>query len=369
MTALAEHSVEMPADLHADRTPERNLRRPVKPAAERPDDDHTRPPSIADVLDARRLLAAHLDETPVRTYPALDAAVHDAGATDIALTIKHENLQPTGAFKVRGALNLLLRSTDAERARGVVAYSTGNHAQAVAYAARATGTACTIVMPQDPNPAKAQAVRELGAELVLHGTTFDDAATHATHLAETTGARLVGAAGDTRILAGVATAYLDLLTAAPDLDVLVVPVGGGSGAAGACTAAAAVAPGCEIIAVQSEASPSAHASWRTGTIQRLPNTSRAEGLATGTGFPLTQHVMRTHLTDFRTVTDQQIRHAQWTLLTTARTVAEGAGAAALAAVLADPARFAGRRVGIAVTGGNASPDELREVVALATTAR
>ncbi|ROS74471.1 threonine/serine dehydratase [Cellulomonas sp. PhB143] len=319
--------------------------------------DHTCPPTMGDVLEADLLLSAHLAETPVRTYDALDRA---AGAR---VVLKHENLQPTGAFKVRGALNVLLRSTADERARGVVAYSTGNHAQAVAHAARATGTACTIVMPERPNPAKADAVRALGARLVLHGATFDDAAAHAARISEQTGARLVGAAGDTRILAGVATAYLDLLRAAPDLDVLLVPVGGGSGAAGACTVASALAPRCEVIAVQSDASPSAYASWRSGVIERLPNTSRAEGLATGTGFPLTQQVMRAHLADFVTVTDDQIRDAQWTLLTAARTVAEGAGAAALAAVLADPGRFAGRRVGMAVTGGNASAAELREVVA------
>ncbi|MGO1342646.1 MAG: threonine ammonia-lyase, partial [Cellulosimicrobium funkei] len=277
--------------------------------------------------------------------------------------VKHENHQPTGAFKVRGALNLLLRLTPDERAHGVTAFSTGNHAQAVAHAARTTATPCTIVMPTDPNPTKADAVRDLGARLVLSGTTFDDAREHATALAAEDRSRLVSAANEPLLVAGVATAYLELLADAPDLDVLVVPVGGGSGAAAACLVAQALAPGLEVVAVQSAASPAAHDSWRARDLVARPNTSRAEGLATGTGFALTQAVLREHLDDFVLVDDDTIDRAAALYLTAARTVAEGAGAAALAAVLADPDRFAGRRVGVVCSGGNASPAELRRVSA------
>lgn len=315
------------------------------------------PPTMRDVLDARRLLAPHLDPTPARTYPALDRA------TGARVVVKHENLQPTGAFKVRGALNLLLRLTPEDRARGVTAFSTGNHAQAVAHAARAARAACTVVMPTDPNPTKAAAVRDLGARLVLAGTTFDDAREHATALAADDGSRLVSAANEPLLVAGVATAYVELLEHAPDLDVLVVPVGGGSGAAAACLVARALAPGLEVVAVQSSASPAAHDSWRAGQPVSRPSTSRAEGLATGTGFDLTQAVLREHLDDFVLVDDDAIDRAAALYLTAARTVAEGAGAAALAAVLADPARFAGRRVGVVCSGGNASPAELRRVCA------
>ncbi|MFI2703745.1 threonine/serine dehydratase [Cellulosimicrobium composti] len=315
------------------------------------------PPTMRDVLDARRLLAPHLDPTPARTYPALDRA------TRARVVVKHENLQPTGAFKVRGALNLLLRLTPEDRARGVTAFSTGNHAQAVAHAARTARAACTVVMPTDPNPTKAAAVRDLGARLVLAGTTFDDAREHATALAADDGSRLVSAANEPLLVAGVATAYVELLERAPDLDVLVVPVGGGSGAAAACLVARALAPGLEVVAVQSSASPAAHDSWRAGQPVSRPNTSRAEGLATGTGFDLTQAVLREHLDDFVLVDDDAIDRAAALYLTAARTVAEGAGAAALAAVLADPARFAGRRVGVVCSGGNASPAELRRVCA------
>jgi threonine dehydratase len=315
------------------------------------------PPTLRDVLDARRLLAPHLDPTPLRRYDPLDAA------TGAHLAVKHENLQPTGAFKVRGALNLLLRTTPAERARGVVAFSTGNHAQAVAHAARTTGTPCTIVMPTDPNPTKAAAVRALGADLVLHGATFDDARTHATALAAESGARLVSAANEPHLVAGVATAYLELLEQVPDLDAVVVPVGGGSGAAAACLVAAALAPDLEVFAVQSDGAPAAHDSWRTGSLETRGIRTRAEGLATGCGFALTQAVLREHLADFVLVDDDAIDRAAGLFLTGARTVAETAGAAGLAAVLADPSRFAGRRVGVVCTGGNASPAELRRVLA------
>lgn len=315
------------------------------------------PPTMRDVLDARRLLAAHLDPTPARTYAALDRA------TRAHVVVKHENLQPTGAFKVRGALNLLQRLAPDERTRGVTAFSTGNHAQAVAYAARTAGTPCTIVMPTSPNPTKADAVRDLGARLVLAGTTFDDAREHATALSADDGSRLVSAANEPLLVAGVATAYLELLERAPHLDVLVVPVGGGSGAAAACLVARALAPDLDVVAVQSTASPAAHDSWRARDLLSRPNTSRAEGLATGTGFALTQAMLRDHLADFVLVDDDAIDRAAALYLTAAHTVAEGAGASALAAVLADPERFAGRRVGVVCSGGNASPAELRRVAA------
>jgi threonine dehydratase len=316
------------------------------------------PPTIADVLAAQARLEGVVVRTPVGQYAELDRA------TDAAIVVKHENQQRTGAFKARGASNLLLSMSDAERARGVVAYSTGNHAQGVAYAARLTGTACTIVMPDDPNPVKLRAVLDLGADVLLHGANFDDARAQATALAESTGARLVGAANEPGIIAGVGTLYLELFQQAPGLDVLVVPVGGGSGAAAASLVAAAVAPGTAVIAVQSAASPAAHDSWHAGALVERVNTTRAEGLAVGCGFEVTQALMRRHLTDFVLVTDDQITAAQHLYLTGAHTVAEGAGAAALAAVLADPERFAGRNVGVVCTGGNASGDELRRALSV-----
>lgn len=318
-------------------------------------------PAFTDILKARRLVDRHLAPTPMWSYPALNDAV---GAT---VHVKHENVQPTGAFKVRGGITLLAALPPRERERGVVTFSTGNHAQSIAYAARLFEVPCVIVMPENPNPAKVQAVRALGADVELHGAGMTEAQEHAEKLAADRDMALIGVA-EPELICGVGTLYLEMFDAAPDLDVLVVPVGGGSGAAAASLVAAAIAPACRIIAVQSEASPAAHDSWRAGRCLARPNRTVVEGLATGRGVELPQRIMREHLADFRLVSDEEIRRAQRLLLTHAHTLAEGAGAAALAAVLARPGEFAGRRVGVVCTGGNASTAEVAEVLAAAPAA-
>lgn len=301
-------------------------------------------PTFPDVLRANNTLRRYLSPTPLR--PALGAF------------IKHENVQPTGAFKVRGGLNLLAGMD----ARGIVGYSTGNHAQSLAYAAAIFDVPCVIVMPVDPNPTKANAVRSLGAELVEAGADFDEARQHAIELARERGLRLVSAADEPDIITGVATAYLELFQQQPDIDTVIVPAGSGTGAAAACLVAAAVAPKCEIIAVQSAQSPAAHDSWHAGRPVDRPNKTIAEGLATGSGFELPQHILRGHLTDFVLVDDAAIRHAQWVMMRDAQTLAEGAGAAALAAYLAEPDRFRARKVALVCTGANASEAEIRDTV-------
>lgn len=319
-------------------------------------------PTIRDVYRADRVVSRYLRPTPMWSYPALDT---ELGAH---VLVKHENTQPIGAFKVRGGINLLASMPPAERERGVVAYSTGNHAQSIAYACGLFGAPCLIVMPADPNPAKVRAVRALGADVELHGPSMTEAAACAARRADERGMRLVSAGDEPELIAGVATCYLEMLTAEPDLDAIFVPVGGGSGAAGAGLVAAALAPACQVIAVQSQAAPAAHDCWRGGTAVSRPIGTVAEGLATGTGFALTQRMMAATLTDFMLVSDAEIRAAQLLLLSHAHTLAEGAGAAALAGLLAVSGtgnRFAGRRVAVACTGGNASPTELAEVLAAA----
>lgn len=322
------------------------------------------PPTVSDVLAAQQRIDGLVVRTPAAHHPALDRVVHAAGARGTRVVVKHENLQRTGAFKIRGALNLLRQLSEPARRRGIVGYSTGNHAQALADAAREVGAPCTIVMPEAPNPVKERAVRELGAEVLLHGERLEDACSLAEETAADRGARLVSAANEPDLVAGVATATLELLQQAPDLDVLVVPVGGGSGAAAAGLVAAALAPHLRVVGVQSAASPAAHDSWRAGELLSRPNGTRAEGLAVGRGFALTQQLLRAHLADFLLVDDDAITTAQHAYLTTARTVSEGAGAASLAAVLAHPDRFAGARVGVVCTGGNASETELRRALAV-----
>ncbi|MFI7626417.1 threonine/serine dehydratase [Microbispora rosea] len=312
---------------------------------------------IRDILDARRLIAPHLPETPLWSYPVLDAAV---GAE---VHVKHENVQPTGAFKVRGGIALLARMAD--RGRGVVTYSTGNHAQSVAYASRLYGVPCAVLMPENPNPAKVAAVEALGATVEIRGATMVEAAGHARDLAERAGRRLISPADEPDILAGVGTLYVELFTARPDLEAVFVPVGSGSGAAAACLAAAALAPGCRVVAVQSAQAPAAHDSWRLREPVTRPVKTVVEGLATGSAFALPQAVMRDGLADFVLVDDDDILRAQRLLLTEAHTLAEGAGAAALAGLLARREEFAGRTVAVVCTGGNAGPAELARLLASA----
>jgi threonine dehydratase len=318
---------------------------------------HMQLPTMTDVLRARRVLAAHLPPTPMWSYPALNATT---GATTF---VKHEHTQPVGAFKVRGGITLLSAMSPEERAAGVLGYSTGNHAQSLAYAAALFDAPCTIVMPAGASPTKAAAVRGLGAELVEFGADLDAAREHAEDLARFSGARLVSVGDEPELIAGVGTAYLEMFERAPELDAVFVPVGGGSGAAGACLVAAAVAPGCRIIGVQSSAAPAGHDSWEAGHGVRRPNRTVMEGLATGSGFELPQQILRDRLADFVLVDDADIRHAQRVLIKDAHTLVEGAGAAALAGLLVNRAAFAGLRVGVMCSGGNASEAELRVCLA------
>jgi threonine dehydratase len=309
-------------------------------------------PTFADILAARELLAGHLPATPMWSYPALDAV---AGAT---LYVKHENVQPVGSFKVRGGLTLLAGLPAGQRTRGLVTYSTGNHAQSIAYACAAFGVPCTIAMPATASAEKARAVRALGATLVLHGPDLAAAQERAERLATEQDAILVSPGDTGALVAGVGTAYLEVFEARPDLDAVVVPAGSGTGAAAACLVAAKLAPHCRVIAVQSSAAPAAHDSWRAGACLRRTSRTAADGLATGRGYALPQQLMRGGLADFHLVGDEQIAAAQRLLASHAHTLAEGAAAAALAAVLARPDEFAGGRVAIMCTGGNASAAEI-----------
>ncbi|MEU4214340.1 pyridoxal-phosphate dependent enzyme [Actinoplanes sp. NPDC026623] len=308
--------------------------------------------SFADVAAARDVVYRHLPPTPMWSYPLLDSAV---GAT---VFVKHENVQPVGAFKVRGGLALLESMSPAERARGTVSYSTGNHAQSMAFASAAYGAPCRVVMPAAASLAKANAASALGAEVILHGPDLEAAQRHAEHLAESTGARLVSPGDTPELLAGVGTLYLEILEAEPDLDAILVPVGSGTGAGAAAVVARELAPKCRVVGVQSDASRAAYDSWAAGELVDRPNRTRVDGLATGRGFELPQRLMRDGLSDFLLVSDDAIIEAQRLMATRAHTLAEGAGAAALAGVLSRPDEFAGKRVAVVCTGGNANAAEL-----------
>jgi threonine dehydratase len=263
---------------------------------------------------------------------------------------------------VRGGLNLLASLSAEQRARGVIAASTGNHAQSVAYAARRFGAPCTIVMPEKANPVKAASVRALGAELVLRGAVFDDCRRIAGELAAESGAYYVDSGNEPLLISGVATAALELFETVGELDALFVPIGSGTGASGACLAASGVAPNCRVIGVQSAQAPAAYDSWRAGALVDRPNETVIEGISTGSPFALPQEIMRAHLHDFLLVDDAEIRSAQRLMITAAHTMAEGAGAAPLAGLLNRRADYAGQRIGLICSGGNASEQELAEVL-------
>jgi threonine dehydratase len=314
-------------------------------------------PRFRDVLEARRRLRPHLEPTPLRPYPGLSGLI---GAETF---VKHENFQPTGAFKVRGGINLVSRLGDDERRRGVISASTGNHGQSIAYAARLFGVDAVICAPVGANRVKVAAMEQLGAEVILHGADFDEAREHCEELARRDGYRYVHSANEPLLVAGVGTHTLEALEVRPDLDVLIVPIGGGSGAAGACIAARAIDPAIEVIGVQSAQAPAAQLSWREGRLRTAGNTTFAEGMATRVAFDLTQRILREHLNDFVLVSDDEIRQALVLMLEHTRTLVEPAGAAPLAAALQLRERLRGRRVALVCSGGNITPEQLRDVLA------
>jgi threonine dehydratase len=314
-------------------------------------------PRLRDVLRARQVIARYLPRTPLIRYPALDAA------TGLSLWLKHENHQPVGAFKVRGGLYLMSRLSDAERARGVIAASTGNHGQSVAYAARQFGVRALIGVPEGANPLKVESMERLGAEVLVHGADFDEARGHVERLAADAGYRYIHSGNEPDLIAGVATIALEILEDEPEIDTIIVPVGGGSGAAAAALVAKAIDPGIRVIGAGAIGAPAAYQSWRDRAVRTTETMQTfAEGVATRVGFELPQAILWDLLDDFILVTDDELRSSIRLLLEKAHTLAEGAGAAPLAAALHQPDRLRDRRVALIVSGGNLSMEHLQQIV-------
>jgi threonine dehydratase len=310
-------------------------------------------PTLQDVLLARRQISPYLSPTPMHKYPAINELI----GTEVF--IKHENYQPVCAFKVRGGINLVSQMSDAEKARGVISASTGNHGQSVAYAAHLFGVAARIVVPENANPGKVASMRGLGAEVIFHGEKFDDARKHCEELASKQGYRYIHSGDEPLLVAGVATYALEMLEAEPDLEIMIVPVGGGSGASGTCIAAKAINPAIKVIGVQAEAAPAAFESWRQKQLVERPNRTFAEGLATAVGFSLPQQILQKMLDDFILVSDAEILQAMYWMVERAHTLAEGAGAASLAAAYKMRQEFVGKKIAIVCSGGNSSIEHLR----------
>ncbi len=314
-------------------------------------------PNLRDVLDAKRRIAPYLKPTALHRYPALDELV------GTETWVKHENHQPICAFKVRGGVNLVSQLSEDERASGLIAASTGNHGQSIAYSAALFGVPAIICVPENANAVKVDSMRRLGAEIIEGGRDFDDAREHCEQLAEEKGYRYVHSGNEPLLIAGVATLTLEIFEAVPDIDVLFVPIGGGSGAAGACIVANTIAPDAKVIGVQSSAAPAAYNSWKAGRLVEDEMGTFAEGLATRTAFELPQQILRELLDDFILVSDEDIRAAMRITIETTRNLVEGAGAAALAGALQRRDELAGKKVAIVCSGSNITPAQLRELLA------
>lgn len=278
--------------------------------------------------------------------------------------VKHENHLPTGSFKVRGGVNLISQLSGKERRQGVIAASTGNHAQSVAYASQLFGARALIVMPEPANPVKVQATRELGAEVQFYGKDFDDARVHVEALARETGYRYIHSADEPLLVAGVATHTLEILEDQPDIQIIVVPVGGGSGAAGACIVAKTINPKIQVIGVQSENAPAAYRSWKEKRLVEDKTDTFAEGLATRVGFELTQSILGELLDDFILVSESELKQAMVLMIEKTRNLAEAAGASPLAAARKIPHRLEGRKVALILTGANTSLEQLKEALTM-----
>ncbi|HIF71438.1 MAG TPA: threonine/serine dehydratase [Dehalococcoidia bacterium] len=313
-------------------------------------------PTINDIRTARSAIKSHVTHTPLRHYPVLSELL------DADVWVKHENFQLLGAFKVRGGINLVSQMSQNERERGFVTASSGNHGQSIAYAAKTFGAACTVVLPEGANTAKAAAIASLGAEVVFHGDVFERSREHAEEIAENTGMRFVHAANEPALIAGVATYSVEVHEDLKDIDVLIVPIGAGSGASGACIVTDALSPSTHVVGVQSANAPAAYHAWESGEFGIYPMSTIAEGLATEGAYTLPIGILRNRLKEFVLVEDSDISSAIKQYVHATRTLVEHAGAASLAAAINMKEQLRGKRVVLIASGGNITTDQLRSAL-------
>jgi len=313
-------------------------------------------PTFNDVLEARNILKNYLPKTPLYAYPQLSQLL------DAKVYIKHENFLPTATFKPRGGINLLYNLPREQRERGIITASTGNHALSIAYASNLFGVPSTIVMPEKANPTKVKAIRSLGANILFFGRIFDESRDYAEKLAAERGARFVHPANEPYLIAGVATYALEIFEELPSVEVIIVPVGGGSGASGCCLVKEAINPKCQVIAVQAENAPAGFLSWKNKRIVKDRMETIAEGLATQVGYELTQAILQEYLDDFVLVSDQEMEEAILLLMDLIRNLVEEAGASPLAAAMRIKDRLKGKKVALVLTGSNISLERLKQIL-------
>jgi len=316
-----------------------------------------RAPAFEDVLDARVRVYAGMSGSPFRRYPLLDEWL------GCEAWVKHENHNPTGSFKIRGGLNLVAQLSADDRRRGVISASTGNHGQSIAYASRLHGVRCRIVVPTGNNPEKNAAMRGLGAEVVEYGRDYDEAREHVEALAVREGWRYVHSANEPLLIAGVGTYAAEMFDEVPDLDYVFVPIGGGSGACGCCLVRRGVGAQAKIVGVQAAGADAFARSWRGPervTAARVH--TFAEGLATRVTFDLTFSVLKEQLDDIVTLEEPDLEEGVRAALRLTHNLAEGAGAAAIAAARTYGRTLAGTKVGCVMTGGNIDTGTLARIL-------
>ena len=316
-------------------------------------------PSYRDVVAAREFISPYLPKTPlVRSHKLSEALGCD-------YYVKLENLQPVGAFKVRGGVNLVGRTAGEGRNETLVTASTGNHGQSIAYAGRLFNTRVIVYAPaENVNQAKLQAMRDLGAEVRLHGRDFDEARLETERAANAEGLRYVHSADEPHLISGVGTIGLEIFEDLADVDVIIAPAGGGSCASGNCIVAQERNPNVKVIAVQSEAAPAMWHAWRNRNLDPYPTMkTEHEGLATRVPFELPNSILWELLSDFVLVTDEQINDAVRILARDAKQLVEGAGAASLAAAIKLRDQLQGKKVVGIVSGGNLPLDRFAKLLA------
>ena len=314
------------------------------------------PPTLDDVRRAAEIIAAHLAlPTPLVHSVALSER------WDAHVSLKLECVTPTSAFKVRGGVHLVSRLSAEELQRGLVTSSTGNHGQSLAFAAASVGARATVFMPTDANVDKIAAIERLGGKVELVGERFDEARVRAEEFAAECGARYVEPVEEPLLIAGVASAALEVLEdQQPETELVILPLGGGTGASGWVTVRDGLQHPAEIWAAQSAQSPAAHDAWRSGRMEERPNTSLAEGIATAVPFPFALSILRATLNDFLLVDDAQIIEGIRLLWDAQHIMAEPAGAVGIAAAEQERERVRGKRVVVVITGANATRAQLRE---------
>jgi len=315
------------------------------------------PPDLIDVYKARKIVNKYLQKTPLLKPQRLSKSL------GCEVYVKCENLQPIGAFKIRGGLNLVSNLSEDEKRRGIITASTGNHGQSIAYASNLFGVKAIIGMPTDANPLKADAIKALGAEVALHGRDFGEAKDWVESEAERMGYRYVHSGNEPYLISGVGTLFLEIIEEVPDIETIIIPVGGGSQASAGCIVSKSINPDIEVRGVQSEGAPAVYKSWKSGKWMTTESvTTFAEGLATRAPFELTIQIMREMLDDMVLVSEKEMKKAILTLLEATHLLAEGAGAASTAAAFKIKDDLRNKKVALILSGGNLTLDQLVDVL-------